>query len=302
VAVAVWLPASARSRSCASRVAASAPSSCATRSREARGASARRARDHPLLGSQLHLRRVQGAGVPLVDAAPVGARERRGQVHGVRRVKAAHVTVAARQDVVGHGVQQPDGVGRGHVPGFGGHRPAQVLEQVVAGPRGLVRLDRDQRRLGGLGECFGRGARAAAGRVRARAARLAPHRRRDVAQLGARVAAHPLGPGLVQRGQVQRALGLASAQVECDQLRDSGQLALGRRAPLGALELGRPFAHVRADGRAAGAQAVHHLRRDAGGLMPVAVCPRHPLHPNRAVSADSRCSATIGATPLCTAP
>ena len=109
-----------------------------------------RLRDHALLHRQLRARGVADAAVTPVHAAAVRADQVARQVDRVGGLQAQDRVELRAQDPVRGLLQQP---GRGfRVPAGAGQDPAQVLDQVRPGPRGLLLLRQRQRPLRRAGQ------------------------------------------------------------------------------------------------------------------------------------------------------
>ena len=244
----------------------------------ARRAAGAREREHALFHGQLRVRGEPHAAVPLVDAAPVRAQQAGRHLGRFRRLQAGHRLELRPQRPVREVFQQRGGRGRVHAGP--GQDPAQVLDQVRAGPGALLLLgqrDRLLRRPAHLKLAEDRAgiARAARARARVSPAAVVPHRRRDRREAHAERARERVRPARVQLREVQRAV-LGGARLEVRRLRQARQLALGRRAAVLLLELRRAGTQVGGDGLAAGGEQPHHLAGDALDLEAVAVVARLP--------------------------
>ena len=166
--------------------------------------------------------------------------------------------------------------GRGRVHAGAGQDPAQVLDQVGAGPGALVLLGQRDCFLRRLAELELAGDRAARARVCACAASAVPYRRRDRRQAHAERARELVRPALVQLRQIQRAM-LGVARLEVRRLREMRELALGRLASVLLLEPRGAVAQICGDRRAARGEHAHHLPGDAPDLEAVPVITRGPL-------------------------
>ena len=104
----------------------------------ARRAAGARQREHALFEGQLRVRGVPRAAVPLVDAAPVGAQQAARDFGGLGGFQAGDRLELRAQRAAGEVFEQRGGRGRVHAGA--GQDPAQVLDQVGAGPGALVLL------------------------------------------------------------------------------------------------------------------------------------------------------------------
>jgi hypothetical protein len=241
---------------------------------QAQRAAGARQREHALFEGQLHVRGVPHAAVPLVDAAPVGAQQAARDFDGLGGFQAGHRLELRAQRAVGEVFEQRGGRGRVHAGA--GQDPAQVLDQVGAGPGAFFLLGQRDCFLCRLAELELAGDRAARARVCAWAAGAVPHRRRDRRQAHAERARELVRPARVRPREIQRAV-LGVARREVRRLREMRQLALGRLAPVLGLEPRGADAQILGDRRAARGEHVHHLPGDAPDLEPVLVIPRGPL-------------------------
>ena len=125
------------------------------RASQARRATRARLRGHAFFHDQLRARRVPGAAMPLVDAAPIGAQQAARNLRQLGRLQADDRLELRPQCPVGQVFQQRRG--RGRVQAGAGQDPAQVLDHIRAGPRALVLLRQRDRLLRGAGSLeFGR--------------------------------------------------------------------------------------------------------------------------------------------------
>ena len=127
----------------------------AERVRGLRAGHARRAaraglRDHALFHGQLRAGGVAGAAVAPVDAAAVGAQQAGRDLGRLGGFQAEDRLELRAQGPVGQVLQQRGG--RGRVPAGAGQDPAQVLDQVRAGPGALLLLRQRERLLRRAGQ------------------------------------------------------------------------------------------------------------------------------------------------------
>ena len=240
----------------------------------ARRAAGAREREHALFEGQLRVRGVPRAAVPLVDAAPVGAQQAARDFDGLGCFQAGHRLELRAQRAAGEVFEQRGGRGRVHAGS--GQDPAQVLDQVGAGPGAFFLLGQRDGLLRRAADLELAGDRAARARVCAWAAGAVPHRRRDRRQAHAERARELVRPALVQLRQIQRAM-LGVARLEVRRLREMRELALGRLASVLLLEPRGADAQILGDRRAARGEHAHHLPGDAPDLEPVPVITRGPL-------------------------
>jgi hypothetical protein len=235
--------------------------------------------EHAFFHRQLRARRVPHCPMPLVDAAPVGAQQAAQHLHRLGCFQAQHRLELRTQRPVREIFQQRGS--RARLPAGPGQHPAQVLDQVGAGPGAFLLLRQRHRLLRGAAQL--ELAQRLAGYVCAARARVCmaadgvPHRRRDLRQGNADSLGELIRPARVQLREVQRAA-LRRAGREVGRLRQLRQLPLRRRAAILVLEPRCTGAQVGGDGLAPGGEQAHHLAGDALDLEPVAVVARDPLH------------------------
>ena len=196
---------------------------------QARRAAGARECEHALFHGQLRVRGEPHAAVPLVDAAPVRAPQTGRHLDRLRRLQASHRLELRGQRPVRE-ILEPRG-GHGRVHAGPRQHPAQVLDQVRAGPGALFLLGQRDRFLRGpahLELAGGRTGIARAARARACAA-VVPYRRRDRRQAHAEGPRELVRPARVHLRDIQRAV-LRRARLEVRRLREPRQLALRRRA------------------------------------------------------------------------
>ena len=194
----------------------------------------------------------------------------------LRRFQAGHRLELRPQRPVRQLLQQSGGHGR--VPAGPRQDPAEVLDQVRAGPGALFLLGQRDCFLRGLAQlelAGGRAGIARAARARARAAAV-PRRRRDRRQRDAERARELVRPPRVQPREIQRAF-LGRARGEVRRLREVREFALGGLASVPLLEPRGAGAQVRGDGLAARGEHAHHLPADALDLEPVPVVAGRPF-------------------------
>ena len=221
------------------------------------------------------MRGVPRAAVPLVDAAPVGAQQAARDLGGLGGFQAGDRLELRAQRAVGEVFEQRGG--RGRVPAGAGQDPAQVLDQVGAGPGALVLLGQRDGLLRRAAELELAGDRAARARVcawrcRRRAtptARPTPGSRRACAR------ACPPSPCAAPARSSAPCLALRvlkfDACARCASSRWDGlrPYCSSNRAARTRRSCG--------DRRAARGEHAHHLPGDAPDLEPVPVITRGPL-------------------------
>ena len=163
-------------------------------------------REHALFHDQLRAGGVPDAAVPLVDAAPVGAQQAARDFGRLGCFQAGDRLELRAQRAVGEVFQE--GSGRGGVQAGAGQDPAQVLDDIRAGPGALFLLGQRDRLLRRARQLEFREALGfCAGRVRGRAAGCAvPHRRRDRGQAHAEGPRELVRPARVRLREIQRAV------------------------------------------------------------------------------------------------
>ncbi len=233
-------------------------------------------RDHALFHHQLRARGVPDAAVPLVDAAPVRAQQAARDVGRFGCLQASHRFELRGQRPVGEVLQQRGG--RSGVHAGAGQDPAQVLDDVGAGPGARFLLGQRDRFLRGARQLeFGEGRVLRAGRVRGCVAGGGvPHRRRDRRERHPQGPRELIGPARVRLRDIQRAV-LRFACFEIGRLREVREFALGWFASVVLLELRGAGAQVGGDRFAARGEQPHHLPADAFDLEAVAVVADGPF-------------------------
>ena len=233
-------------------------------------------REHALFHDQLRAGGVPDAAVPLVDAAPVGAQQAARDFGRLGCFQAGDRLELRAQRAVGEVFQE--GSGRGRVQAGAGQDPAQVLDDIRAGPGALFLLGQRDRLLRRARQLEFREALGfCAGRVRGRAAGCGvPHRRRDRGQAHAEGPRELVRPARVRLREIQRAV-LRVARLEVGRLRELREFALRRRAAVALLEPRGAGAQVGGDRLPAGGEQAHHLPGDALDLESVAVISGGPF-------------------------
>jgi hypothetical protein len=148
------------------------------RAGQARRATRAGLREHAFFHDQLRARGVPDAAMPLVDAAPVGAQQAARNFGWLGCFYADHWLELRGQRPVGQVLQQRGG--RGGVHSGAGQDPAQVLDDVGAGPGAHFLLRQGDRLLCGAGQLeLGEDRAVCAVRVRGAAGCAVPDRWRD---------------------------------------------------------------------------------------------------------------------------
>jgi hypothetical protein len=232
-------------------------------------------REHAFFHDQLRAGGVPGAAVALIDTAPVGAQQAARNFGWLGCFQADHWLELRGQRPVGQVLQQRGG--RSGVHSGAGQDPAQVLDDIRAGPGALVLLRERNRLLRRARQLeLGEDRALCAVRVRGAAGSAVPDRWRDRRQAHAERARELDRPARVRLRDIHRAV-LRVARREVGRLREMRELALGRRAAVALLEPRRAGAQVRGDGLPARGKQPHHLPADSFDLEPVPVIAGDPL-------------------------